>query len=503
MQIAAQRRPLLSGFLFLVPVVLLPIFVITYDFKDFDQERSVFFVLNLILVSYIFFEVARVTVRETWLTLAQPPVLTSLVFFGKDFFLPNSTVLLGLGNPIAERFLTPIGNELYWLNWATFGSLLALSALWIGYNLTLSRYIADHVRHFLQKMNLIRGEFRMNLMVAIGLGALSVVSVLLQIRLGIYGYSADPESIQRYNSATAWLNILRHGGSLSLLVLTMAYFTLGRERSLVLSAAFFTVLGWEFLAGFMSGFKSQVVWPVIMVGFGYYFVRRRLSLITLVLFPVMLIVAFQVIDGFRVARWISPSFDGTSVGSITSTLWEASSTDRYSRYRRNINSFEAMATRTDLITFTARAIAYADDNANSEKLPPFATDLVLIPFNAFIPRFIWSSKAIVNDGYWFNVEVLKASPQDTTAVGMGPISYLYFVGGMFAVWVGFFILGIAQRIAFSALMPLGIGGWIIYLGMLNVLAIPISNVSAGIGGLLRMLPFLILAQMLILKRSKT
>lgn len=112
------------------------------------------------------------------------------------------------------------------------------------------------------------------------------------------------------------------------------------------------------------------------------------------------------------------------------------------------------------------------------------------------------SKSFINDGHWFNTEVLGADPRSTTAVGMGPISYLYFVGGMVAVWIGFFLLGVVQRVAFSSLLPLGAGGWIVYLGMLSLLAIPISNVSAGIGGLLRMLPFLIIAQLLLLKRSQ-
>lgn len=505
MQTGAQKWPflsLLSGAFFLLPLLASAGFVISYDFQGFDHLRLLFFLLNLVFVSLICFQVGRAINREKWLSLAQPPVLTSLFFFGKDFFLPNMALLLGFNNPIADRFLSPVGNELYWLTWATVCCLLAISALWFGFNLSLSRIMANRVRNFLQDMNLIRRELRVNLTIAVGLILLSIGSVLVQIRLGVYGYSSELENLYQYSSATAWLNLMKHGGSLSLLVLTMTYFTPGRERRTVLGALFFAALGWEIFGGFMSGFKSQVVWPVIMVGFGFYFVRSRLSWATVILFPILLLLAFHVIENFRIARWTSSQFDGTSLTSIANTLWDAGSSDRYSRLKRESSSFEDVLTRTDIITFTARSLAYADTNVGRANMPSFGYDLAMIPVNAFIPRFIWGSKSFINDGHWFNTEVLGADPRSTTAVGMGPISYLYFVGGMVAVWIGFFLLGVVQRVAFSSLLPLGAGGWIVYLGMLSLLAIPISNVSAGIGGLLRMLPFLIIAQLLLLKRSQ-
>tara|TARA_R110002020_G_scaffold134518_17_gene300186 strand:- start:1667 stop:3190 length:1524 start_codon:yes stop_codon:yes gene_type:complete len=485
-------------FVFAVTVALVPILLL--DLEGGATEQVIFILLNVVLISYIVWEVMRLYRHSRRMAFVQPPVIASLMLFGKDYILPNIPTLFGEENPVALLFAVWRGDYMYWLNMSLFGVGLAVFGMWRGYHSRLGMWLAMRVQRFMIRRNLVASSFDPNMQAVLILFLLSVIGVIVQIRLGTFGYSADIEKLQQAQDVQAWVGLLTQAGSLAFLVLCLAVFSRGRRTSAAIWMLFLTVLLWQFAVGFLSGFKSQVVMPVIIVGVAYYMARGRLSFGLIVLSVVMLFAAFQTIEPFRKARWADRNFDGTSIISIASTFWTAATNPADYIVQKDETTFAEVAARTDLITFTTVSLNYGHNSELNEFAPRFLLDLALIPVNAFVPRFLWSGKSLVNDGWWFDAYVLGHGPSTRSSTAMGPVAYFYFGGGFLLILAGFFAIGMLQRVAFSAFIPLGLGGWLIFLGTLPTLALMPSNVSAALAGLLRMLPFLILAQLWVIRK---
>lgn len=500
----AEATNLRGPFVFLLAVAAAAMPLLFFEMAGGDAiGRIIFALLNVILAGYISWEVIRVYRHSRRMAFIQPPVLASIMLFGKDYILPNIPTFFGMENPVAAEFMAWRGDYLYWLNMALLGVLIAVFAMWRGYNAGIGGRLAGRIQRFLVRRRLVSSSFNPNMPVVVVLFLLSVLAVVIQIRLGVFGYSSDQERLQQTQDIRAWVTLLEQAGSLAFLVLCLAVFTKGRKKGAALWAFFLIVLFWQFSLGFLSGFKSQVVMPVIILGVAYYMARGRLSLTLIALSFVMLIAAFQTIEPFRRARYLDPSFDSSSISSIVSTFWSAATGEvTYPDYSPP-TTLARVAARTDVITFTALSMDYADNHTLNAYAPRFFADLFLIPLNAFVPRFIWQGKSVANDGWWFTAFVLGHGMDARSSTAMGPVSYLYFAGSFVMIALGFFCIGVLQRIAFSAFIPLGLGGWIIFLGTLPVLAIMPSNVAAALTGLLRMLPFLILAQRWVIRPGRT
>lgn len=498
--IDTERSQLVGPAIFVIAVLaaLVPLFIL--DLQGDGAERVIFILLNVGLISYIIWEVNRLYRHNRRMAFIQPPFIASIMLFGKDYIMPNIPVLFGAENPVALQFAVWRGDYMYWVNMSLFGVVLAVFGMWRGYRSRTGFWLTRNVQKLMIRWNLVARSFNPNMQVVVILFLLSVFGVYLRVRLGIFGYSSDPDRLQQTQDIQAWVSLFSQAGSFAFLILCLAVFSRERRNSIAVWAFFLFVLAWEFMIGFLSGFKSQVVMPVIIVGVAYYMGRGRLSIIMIFLSIVMLVAAFQTIEPFRKARWLDRSFDSTNIGSIVSTFWRAATNPGDYIWQEDDMTFAEIASRTDLITFTAVSMNYSHTSELNEFAPRFARDLLLIPLNAFVPRFLWSGKTVANDGWWFDAYVLGSGPSTRSSIGMGPVAYLYFGGGFLLVFGGFFAIGVLQRVAFSAFVPLGLGGWLIFLGTLPTLAIIPSNVSAGLAGLLRLLPFLILAQLWVIRK---
>ena len=104
---------------------------------------------------------------------------------------------------------------------------------------------------------------------------ISLASRLIAIRLGVYGYSSEIDQLSELGGVTQYLSMTQGLGKLALMVVALRYFS-PAERSSHLVLWFWGLLGYEIIFGFLSGFKSQVVMPVIILGVAMYMRRGRL-----------------------------------------------------------------------------------------------------------------------------------------------------------------------------------------------------------------------------------
>lgn len=450
---------------------------------------------TLLLLGYLYVETRNLWTRETHFFWINPVVLASIFTFVLAFgvtnilyFMPEDVVALVGLQPIA----TP------WMNQLMLLVVLGACAMWVGYSSGMGRSIGRilHGSRILRRL-MKRSEHikRSALYACLGL---SLIARLLAIDLGVYGYSSTYDQLIAAAAYTQYLSMAETLGKLALVCVAIQCFASPRPTRLD-RLLLWLVLGYEVAFGFLSGFKSAVVMPFIILGFVYYSQRGRFPRWLIPAIVVAVMAAFAVIEPFRAARYEDTGFVGTSLGSIVTTMTSASSIGADDGGERASTGLSFLA-RHNLTYVASLGIEYAAENKLPENSPAFLGDIVLAPVHALIPRLYWEGKPLQTIGLWYTNEVIGLELYSSTA--MSPFTYLNFAGGPLAVILGFFIVGVFQRGLFDGLRHFGGGGLIVLFGLLGTLAIIDSAFNSFFVGIIRLLPILVITQYVLLQRPR-
>ncbi len=495
----------LAVFYFLVigTILSLPILI---SFDIISKGKLEFLCLNFLLLAYLCWEIWRSARIERRQILIQPVVMATIFHFILRYIVPNIRYMTDQENWwwLHSRFLFSHDNAIEHLNSAMLTVCIAAFAMWRGYRSNFALIISGRLRKLLSGTGMIKSKFKINLIGVFLLAAASAVAIFYQMKLGVFGYSADTSNLEKTINIRTYLQMINNVGSVIMLVLSMAVYSRQYQYNLLIKVIFIVFLLWMITLGFLSGFKSQVIMPVIIVGVSQYVMTGKIPYHWIVMCLAMVILAYAIVEPFRYLRYHSAKFDNQSPVSIVTTVFEAATVDNsgHAFTSTDISLWDKNLGRYDLTTFTAQAITYRDRYDLPNNAPNFAKDIILAPLNAFVPRFIWPSKRRENVGSWFNIEVLQAPRSSLTSVAMGPVAYAYFCGGGIAVFLIFYMLGIIQRTTFEIFTRLGAGGWIIFLLLLYPLVFIPTSLSGALAGFLRIIPFAILAQYLILGNGR-
>lgn len=456
-------------------------------------SREVFFALTALVLAYLGLEVSRLRRIHPDRWLLNPVVLCSFVTFVLGygvtnvlFFLPEKElVLVGLVPEVTPAMVKLMGLV-----------LLGAVAMWLGYwspfaaRLSSRGAVGRFRTRFLPKTDVLRSW------TLPGLFAVSLIARLVQVRLGVFGYSATYEQLIAMGSVTQYLAMGSGLGKLALVLAGLQFY--GNRSSLSAKPWFYGLLAVEVCVGFISGFKSAVVMPFVIAAFCQYLKTGRVSRNWIILVLVGMAAAYAVIEPFRVARNENAAFRGTSVDSIVSTMITSAGTSVIDPTEQ-VSTLVAVASRSNLSYVASFGIDFADDHLTLPAgSPDFLGDLFLAPLHAWIPRFIWSSKPLGTLGLWYSQVVMGMSHFSSTA--LGPFTYLYFAGGFVAVLMGFFFLGIVQRSLFFLLQPaFSVTGGVVFLGMLNTVVSIDSSFNSLIISLCRELPLLLFVQFILFR----
>lgn len=460
-------------------------------------SRDTFFALTALALVYLGLEVSRLRRVHPDRWLLNPVVLCSFMTFVLGygvtnilFFLPEKElVLVGLVPEVKPAMVKLMGLV-----------LLGAVAMWLGYwspfaaRLSNRRSVDRFKSRFLPKTNVLRSW------ALPGLFAAGLIARLVQIRLGVFGYSSTYDQLIALGSVTQYLAIGSGLGKLALVLAALQFY--GRRLSLSVWQWFYGLLAFEVCVGLVSGFKSAVVMPFVIVAFCQYLQTGRFSKSWIILVLVGMAAAYAVIEPFRVARNESSAFNGTSLDSIFSTMI-GSAGSSVGDPTEQVSTLVSVASRSNLSYVASFGIDFADGRPDFPAgSPDFLGDLFLAPLHAWIPRLIWDSKPLGTLGLWYNQVVMGMSHFSSTA--MGPFVYLYFAGGFVAVLIGFFFLGVVQRSLFFLLQPtFSMAGSIVFLGMLSTVVEINSSFNGIIISLCRELPLLLLVQFLLFRGRLT
>jgi hypothetical protein len=455
-------------------------------------ERGSFLAVNLILLVYLWLEVRFVRRLQPHQWLISPVVLCSILTFGVGYSLSNFLYFMpevytaGLG---FKPIITPNMVKLMYL------VLLSAVCLWLGYwspvAMRLSRpaVVVKFQRRFLP------ASYRVRPRAVPLLFVLSVLTRIAGIKLGIFGYSSNPNALIDAAAYSQYLAMLGGLGKLALVLAALQYYRgakkPGAKKNRFAIWLVITLIT-ELAFGFLSGFKSAVALPFVIVGLCRYLAVGRLPISWIGLMFFGLYVAYLVIEPFRAERSRQAALIETSVTAIaTSLIDNAVKQPSDSEYSRQITL--KIASRANLTYVGSLGIDYLDSHADlPPSSPKFLEHLLLAPLHALVPRIIWSSKPLGDYGHWYT-RVIFGRALSMSATASGPITYLYFAGGSLAISLFFFALGILQRVIFALLSPAtNIAGALVFFGMLSTLTQISSSVNGIVVALFRELPLLIL-----------
>jgi hypothetical protein len=248
--------------------------------------------------------------------------------------------------------------------------------------------------------------------------------------------------------------------------------------------------------------KSAVGIPIVIAVLCQYLRSGRVSRRWLIAIPLSIMIAYAVIEPFRTAKNTDIAFKGTSLTSIADTMTSLAlypAKDVGNEEKASV--FLSIMGRSNLTYIGSLGISFADNNKTLPAgSPAFLGNILLAPLHAWIPRFLWEGKPLGNIGLWYTQTVMGLDHFSST--GMGPFTYLYFAGGMMAVFIGFYFIGFIQRVLFFATQPwISAAGGITFLSMLTYIAIVDSSFNSILVVLCRELPLMLILQSFLYTRS--
>lgn len=436
--------------------------------------------LSVLLVAGATREVFRTRAAYPSFWLLNPLVLCILLMFVLSYGVTNAIFFLPFDVTKSVGILPGVSSAMVAHE---FMALVALVAMVLGYWSPVARRLSGPSAVTLVNRRLLPRGGRPKLLVLPALVAIAIGARLVAIHQGFYGYgSAYGHLLGSTNSYSQYVKLAEELGQIALVLGALNYFAPGKTQQG--AGWFWLILAMETFFGVLSGFKSQVVMPFVIVGVCFYVQRRTIPKRWILTAVLAVIVAYGIIQPFRTIRNESAG-PLDSVAKIMNAFGEASDLAPENRGKDFWGSVLAIGTRLNLSYIGSFGIQYADSqNGLPPGSPDFAQDLLLSPLYAVVPRFIWTIKPKGDVGQWYTTDVLGIPVRSSTA--MGPVAYLYFVGGYAAVILGFFALGVVQRITFSVLRPWkGSAGTVIFFILLPTMVHVSSAVDAVVVTLIR------------------
>lgn len=342
-----------------------------------------------------------------------------------------------------------------------------------------------------------RGETPRTLAIPVLVG-IGVAARYAQIRLGVFGYTSSYERLLEMGSLTQYLAIAASAGQIALTIAALDFY--GARRRVVSGIWLAIALAFELGFGLLSGFKSLVVMPFVVVGACKYLRSGRVPWVWVVVFVIGLPLAYAVIEPFRQTRKVEGPTPATAVSEIVDLFRSSNEGGGFSAGLDEV-AISVLA-RSSLVYVGSLGIEFRDSHEElPEGSPEFLEDLLLAPAYAFVPRVIWTSKPLGNLGLWYTQVVMERDIESATAPS--PVTYLYFAGGVIAVFIGFAAFGLVHRALLVMLLLDPVPSrMLVFLGMLPTVVNIGSAVDGVVVAILRFVPILFVLQYLVYSRRR-
>jgi hypothetical protein len=379
-------------------------------------------------------------IRGGKLQLFELPVFMTAMFFLQFGLFPLRNFI---DPEQIDKNLSASGEELVpALSYVSLGMV----AFWIGCGLA-RRKRGEPVSPHLGKQGLLPDSRRVGvLLFTVALYTATFVTKLYLLNNQLYSYLG---SADKYFANLASMQVLTYISQLGTVALVIVAIERYRARHDPLwRITFIVVLSSELLWGLISGMKGLLLQNFIIVALVSSFVRGRLNLRWLVVPFFALVLIYPVSNAYRDVVRNSPHQGVTSLGGAAEAarlaFVKARSTGPYGGYswREGLNN---TLQRMDLLTSVAQVLILGPQERSMVKGD---TQWRMLPIYPFIPRFLWPSKPILNEGGRFTL-ALRGDFGDAAKAGSSTaITYpgdLYLRFGLPGILVGMFVLGVVAQ----------------------------------------------------------
>jgi hypothetical protein len=323
---------------------------------------------------------------------------------------------------------------------------LGMVAFWVGCGLA-RRKRGSRVRSGLAAQGPSRSSRRVGvLLFTVALYTATFVTKFYLLNNQLYCYLG---SMDKYFANLASMQVLTYISQLGTVALVIVAIERYRARHDPLwRITFIVVLSSELLWGLISGMKGLLLQNFIIVALVSSFVRGRLSLRWLVMPFFALVLIYPVSNAYRDIVRNSPHQGVTSLGGAAEAarlaLIKARSTGPYGGYswREGLNN---TLQRMDLLTSIAQVLILGPQERSMVKGD---TQWRMLPIYPFIPRFLWPSKPILNEGGRFTLALRESFGDPAKAGSSTAITYpgdLYLRFGLPGILFGMFVLGVVAQ----------------------------------------------------------
>ena len=226
---------------------------------------------TLLLLGYLCVEARNLWTRKPRLFWMNPVILASIFTFVIPFCITNILFFM------PEDVVAPVGMQpivTRWMNQLMLLVVLGACAMWIGYTSGVGRGMGQRLQRSRVLRRWMTTSYRVNRPALYVCLAISLIARLAEIKLGIYGYSGNHDRLIAAAAYTQYFYLAESLGELALVGVALQCFA-PAHPALPDRILLWLVLGYEVAFGFLSGMKSQVGMPFIIVGFVYYSQRNR------------------------------------------------------------------------------------------------------------------------------------------------------------------------------------------------------------------------------------
>ncbi|MDD3265789.1 MAG: hypothetical protein PHC75_01245 [Burkholderiales bacterium] len=466
------------------------------------SNEATLILLTSILLVYLFAESVRLYLYDSRRFLINPVFQCSLMTLGLYYGINNILYFLPVATVGAVGIDPIITTSMVKLELLT---IIAAGGMWIGYWSEFSLNVVDSsiCNNLRQRYFVHDAKLKLNVFIIIML--VSVLSRLLQLEMGIYGYAAGYKAIMKAAVYTQYFNLLASLGKLSVIIIALEYYRDSYPNKMVKFLFYFTIIMEVYLGGFVTGFKSAVMMPFILVLLCQYARTGKMSLVWLVCIVVSISAAYPLVERFRAIRdSANDAFPSTSLVQISRIMFFPTQNEinsaSYSPDDHSAPTYLKIMSRTSMLQIGGYGIDYYDkrDGDMPDSSPDVISDIILSPLYAWIPRFIWAGKTVQNLGIWYTQVIMKM-PYSFSSTAMGTLTYLYIGGTYWLTFVGFLFLGVLQRVVREIFQPwLTCSGSLLTLVLVGMISsIAEINLDAIIVLLVRVVPMVIIIQKLI------
>jgi hypothetical protein len=259
-------------------------------------------------------------------------------------------------------------------------------------------------------------------------------------KLGLNSYMADEMTRTSAAPVMQWFGTAASLLQASLLISSIEF--VGKKSTslgiqIIFWLSFVLCLGF----GLISGMKSEILEPVLLVILVMGIARGRFPRIGLVL-PLLLVLIYPVVIAYR--NNLNEGYRGqaNTVSGLSALLQksvEDATTTRTAARGGAVNTgVENTSSRLSLLSLVRDVISLP-----SPSLINGDEHLWMAPVYPFIPRILWKSKPVLNKGQRFSI-ALGLSRDTSTA--LTPIGDLYTLGGLPGIIAGMFIYGLCLQL---------------------------------------------------------